>query len=83
MSNMTDVIGGNNLYGGTGYSFVADRFNDSNSAIISIMAIYKYLQVFISMEILLLLLGFIYNRMQVHGQIYLILHNLLDQILLI
>jgi hypothetical protein len=33
MSNMTDVIGGNNLYGGTRYSFVADRFNNSNSAI--------------------------------------------------
>jgi len=30
---MTDVIGGNNLYGGTSYSFVADRFNNSNSAI--------------------------------------------------
>jgi len=33
MSNLSDVIGGANLYGGSSYSFVADRFNVSHSAI--------------------------------------------------
>lgn len=33
LSNLSDVIGGANLYGGMSYSFVADRFNNSNSAI--------------------------------------------------
>jgi len=33
MSNLSDVVGGANLFGGSSYSFVSDRFNSSNSAI--------------------------------------------------
>ena len=33
MSNMSDVIGGNDFYGGSQFSYTADRFNNSNSAI--------------------------------------------------
>jgi hypothetical protein len=33
MSNLSDVIGGSNFYGGTSYSFVPDRFGIPNSAI--------------------------------------------------
>ena len=33
MSNLSDVVGGANLFGGSSYSFVADRFNNPNSAI--------------------------------------------------
>jgi hypothetical protein len=33
MSNLSDVIGGSNLNGGTSYSFVSDRFGTPNSAI--------------------------------------------------
>jgi len=33
MSNLSDVVGGANLYGGVNYSFVPDRFCSPNSAI--------------------------------------------------
>jgi len=33
MSNLTDLISGSNLFGGSSYSFTFDRFNSSNSAI--------------------------------------------------
>jgi hypothetical protein len=33
MSNLSDVIGGANLFGGSSYSFVPDRFGSPNSAI--------------------------------------------------
>jgi len=33
MSNLSDVIGGANLFGGVNYSFVPDRFGSPNSAI--------------------------------------------------
>jgi hypothetical protein len=33
MSNLSDVVGGANLYGGENYSFVPDRFGSQNSAI--------------------------------------------------
>jgi hypothetical protein len=33
MSNMSDIVGGANLYGGLNYSFVPDRFCSANSAI--------------------------------------------------
>ena len=33
MTNLTDVVGGANLFGGSNYYFAADRFNNSNSAI--------------------------------------------------
>jgi hypothetical protein len=33
MSNLSDVIGGANLFGGENYSFVQDRFGTPNSAI--------------------------------------------------
>ena len=33
MSNLCDGIGGANLYGGSSYSFTADRFDNPNSAI--------------------------------------------------
>ena len=33
MNNLSDVIGGANLYGGTSYSFTVDRFGAANSAI--------------------------------------------------
>jgi hypothetical protein len=33
MSNLSDVIGGANLFGGSNYSFVSDRFCSQNSAI--------------------------------------------------
>jgi len=33
MNNLSDVIGGSNLYGGTSYSFTTDRFCEENSAI--------------------------------------------------
>jgi hypothetical protein len=33
MSNMSDVVGAANLYGGSSYSFVLDRFGSPNSAI--------------------------------------------------
>lgn len=33
MSNLFDTIGGATLYGGQGYSFVADRFGQPNMAV--------------------------------------------------
>ena len=33
MSNLSDVVGGANLYGGSNYSFASDRFGSPNSAI--------------------------------------------------
>ena len=33
MNNLNDTVGGANLFGGSNYKFVADRFNKSNSAI--------------------------------------------------
>jgi len=33
MSNLSDVVGGANLYGGSNYSFIFDRFCSPNSAI--------------------------------------------------
>ena len=33
MSNLTDVVGGANMYGGSSYSFTYDRFCNANSAI--------------------------------------------------
>ncbi len=33
MSNLIDIVGGANLFGGTSYSFVSDRFDSPNSAI--------------------------------------------------
>ena len=33
MSSLNDLIGGANLFGGTNFSFVADRFGNPNSAI--------------------------------------------------
>ena len=33
MSNLTDIIGGRDLFGGASYSFVSDRFYSPNSAI--------------------------------------------------
>jgi hypothetical protein len=33
MSNLSDVVGGANLYGGSNYSFTFDRFCSANSAI--------------------------------------------------
>ncbi len=33
MSNLSDVVGGANLFGGSNYSFVPDRFCSQNSAI--------------------------------------------------
>jgi len=33
MNNLSDVMGGANLYGGTSYSFTVDRFGAANSAI--------------------------------------------------
>ncbi len=33
MNNLTDLIGGANLFGGSSYSFVPDRFCSLNSAI--------------------------------------------------
>ena len=33
MSNLTDIVGGNDLFGGASYSFVSDRFCSPNSAI--------------------------------------------------
>ena len=33
MSNLTDIIGGRDLFGGASYSFVSDKFCSPNSAI--------------------------------------------------